>query len=331
MKTMRKGALGIARTAATLVIVAGLMGVLTDANAELALRLAAADYDSNTGTWTDTSGLNNHATQGDPGRQPTLVEGQTENGSPVVRFDGPDFLDLTSTILPTSDADGFTVFAFLRPLAPDAWRSIVSGLGGGFSYNITPTNLQRVDRSFQMGLDFSNTVLSSDTFSSINVQNSDAGGGYRLNGVDDGTLSGSSHSAGINRVGETLWADFEPFKGDIAEIRIYDTQLTLQEIQVVEAELHSTYVSGAIFAITEIQYAPDADPPTVTLTWTSLPGATYGAFSSLDLSDWSNELADSLGAADDEIPDDGNHITVTFKLDNGLEDEPDLFLRIQEE
>ena len=154
MKTMRKGALGIARTAATLVIVAGLMGVLTDANEELVLRLAAADYDSNTGTWTDTSGLNNHATQGDPGRQPTLVAGQTESGSPIVRFDGPDFLDLTSTILPTSDADGFTVFAFLRPLAPDAWRSIVSGLEGGFSYNITPTNLQRVDRSFQVGLEF---------------------------------------------------------------------------------------------------------------------------------------------------------------------------------
>ena len=87
--------------------------------------------------------------------------------------------------------------------------------------------------------------------------------------------------------------------------------------------------SSQPFAITEIDYDPDAD--TVTLTWRSRPGTTYSAFSTIDLSDWSNELADSFGAADDEIPDDGNHITVTFKLENGLEDATDLFLRIQEE
>ena len=46
---------------------------------------------------------------------------------------------------------------------------------------------------------------------------------------------------------------------------------------------------------------------------------------------WSNELADSLGIMEDENPDDGNHITVTLKLENGLEDEPDLSFRIQEE
>jgi hypothetical protein len=90
--------------------------------------------------------------------------------------------------------------------------------------------------------------------------------------------------------------------------------------------------SSQPFAITEIAYAPDAEPnPTVTLTWTSQPGATYSAFSSLDLSDWSNELADSLGINEDENPNDGNHITVTFPLSDGLEDATDLFLRIQEE
>jgi hypothetical protein len=83
------------------------------------------------------------------------------------------------------------------------------------------------------------------------------------------------------------------------------------------------------FAITAIDYDPDAD--TVTLTWRSRPGKTYGAFSTLDLSDWSNELADSLGINEDENPDDGNHITVTFPLSDGLEDATDLFLRIQEE
>ena len=89
---------------------------------------------------------------------------------------------------------------------------------------------------------------------------------------------------------------------------------------------------AAPFAITEIQYAPDAEPdPTVTLTWRSRPGTTYGAFSSLDLSDWSNELADSLGPDTEGIIVDGDLLTMTFPLDNGLENATDLFFRIQEE
>ena len=85
-------------------------------------------------------------------------------------------------------------------------------------------------------------------------------------------------------------------------------------------------------AITEIQYDPDAESgPTVTLTWHSLPGTTYKAFVSSDLSDWGFVLADMLGAAHDVIGDDGDHITVTFPLIDGLENVPDLFFRIEEE
>ena len=87
---------------------------------------------------------------------------------------------------------------------------------------------------------------------------------------------------------------------------------------------------SSTFAITAIDYDPDAD--TVTLTWRSRPNTTYKAFASPDLSDWSNELADSLGINEDDNPDDGNHITVTFDLgDAQIEDEADLFFRIQEE
>lgn len=85
-------------------------------------------------------------------------------------------------------------------------------------------------------------------------------------------------------------------------------------------------------AITEIQYDPDAESgPTVTLTWHSLPGTTYKAFVSSDLNDWGFELADMLGAAHDVIGDDGDHITVTFPLIDGLENVPHLFFRIEEE
>jgi hypothetical protein len=113
-----------------------------------------------------------------------------------------------------------------------------------------------------------------------------------------------------------------------------DWSLTYVDGEAGKDIVRLTYVpvpESSSFAITEIDYDPDADPPTVTLTWRSRPNTTYGAFSSFDLSDWSNELADSLGINEDENPDDGNHITVTFPLSDGLEDATDLFLRIQEE
>ena len=237
-------------TVAMLIIVAGLMGAATDANADMVLRLEAANYDPGTWTWTDTSGNNNHATQGlaansqggDAAAPPALVASQTENGSPVVRFAGDDFLDFP-TILPTSDADGFTAFAFLRPVAPaeGAWPSIVAGRHGGFSYNLTPENKQFVDRSYSAGIGGSNTPLSHTEFSSINTQANDVGGSFRLNGADDGTMGGSTYSAGVFRIGADLQGSYQ-FVGDIAEIRIYNTQLTLEEIQAVEAELNAAYV-----------------------------------------------------------------------------------------
>jgi T5SS/PEP-CTERM-associated repeat protein len=89
----------------------------------------------------------------------------------------------------------------------------------------------------------------------------------------------------------------------------------------------------APFAITEIDYAPDADPnPTVTLTWRSRPNTLYRVMRSTDLSDWSNELVDSIGSEQDENTEDGAHITFSFDLvDEGLDSETDLYFRIEEQ
>jgi hypothetical protein len=91
--------------------------------------------------------------------------------------------------------------------------------------------------------------------------------------------------------------------------------------------------SSQPFAITEIDYAPDADPnPTVTLTWRSRPNTLYRVMRSTDLSDWSNELVDSIGSEQDENTEDGAHITLSFDLvDEGLDSETDLYFRIEEQ
>ena len=82
------------------------------------------------------------------------------------------------------------------------------------------------------------------------------------------------------------------------------------------------------FAITAIDYAPDAAPnSTVTLTWRKNGAASYIAKFSSDMTAWDADLDDSVTADRDENPEDADHITVTFPL---LGDRENLFFRIEE-
>jgi hypothetical protein len=69
----------------------------------------------------------------------------------------------------------------------------------------------------------------------------------------------------------------------------------------------------------------------VTLTWRKTTATSYILKYSTDMSDWSQDLDDGITAADDENPEDADHITVTFTLFETLTEEPDLFFRIEEE
>jgi hypothetical protein len=84
------------------------------------------------------------------------------------------------------------------------------------------------------------------------------------------------------------------------------------------------------FAITEIVYSPEAD--TVTLTWRSRASEMYIAKYSLEMGNWDFDIGDGLTMEDnDENPDDGDHLTMTFPLTDGLEILGDLFFRIEQQ
>lgn len=80
--------------------------------------------------------------------------------------------------------------------------------------------------------------------------------------------------------------------------------------------------------ITAISHDPSAN--TVTLTWRAEEDAAYLAQYSLTLDDgWIFDLDDDLGFSDDEVADDGDHITKTFDLSSaGLETKEKIFFRI---
>ena len=72
------------------------------------------------------------------------------------------------------------------------------------------------------------------------------------------------------------------------------------------------------FAITEIQYDPDADPnPTVTLTWTSRPGETFIVSYSGDMTNWGGELENEVEA--EEIIDHCARNLAPYKVPRRIE------------
>jgi hypothetical protein len=87
-------------------------------------------------------------------------------------------------------------------------------------------------------------------------------------------------------------------------------------------------IAPAPFVITAIDYDPDAD--TVTLTWRKTGAAIYIAWLSYDMSDWGEDLDDSISPEDDERPEDTEHITMSFLLKGDRADAADLFFRIEE-
>ncbi len=98
-----------------------------------------------------------------------------------------------------------------------------------------------------------------------------------------------------------------------------------------EVEIYGTDSPGSGgFAITAIDYLKE--PEAVRLTWTSRPGASYVVTFSLDLENWDADIADGMTTDNDENPDDGDKITVTFPLEplgiNGL---GSMFFRVEEE
>jgi hypothetical protein len=241
-----EGELPMARLRNALFLLAFLVAALTPqvASADLILQLKSSDYNASTGVWLDSSGAMNDASQSNTVRRPTLVAGQTSNGSPVVRFDGTEFLNLTSGI--TSSA--FTIFAYVRPSElGDGSRSIVSGAGGSFQYRIGGDGhgtVQEALRRELANLGHSDTALSATGFNNINLAIDGSGGTFRFNGTSDGTSSGGIFNSPTTFIGAANRPD-EFFRGDIAEIRIYNTVLTADQRFAIEQELNTTY-AGAV-------------------------------------------------------------------------------------
>jgi hypothetical protein len=205
---------------------------------------------SNVTSWNDQSGNNNNANQPTTGQQPIVVNNAI-NGKPVVRFDGSnDWLKIDETLLNDTTSQG-SVFvisrANLSSISTQATISTRPNSGSnGFTYRYNSDGTLLENWYFHTGSSpviknpISNNQYNLQSFlRNGNSIRSGVGGNYQPattisnftpSGIGVGTYIGSENEGTESRL-----------NGDIAEILVYDRELSQTELSQVNCYLAGKY------------------------------------------------------------------------------------------
>ncbi len=263
------------------------------------------------GAWADLSGHGNTVSQSDVTKQPQWING-TINGQPVLRFDGSqDCLSAVAPVVPL--AGGATILAMVR--LPDTSthgpfvkigdsNGVAVGVGGG-----------SLDDNGDNAIGLYENVRWIGTGQPLGTRpalvemtiNPDGSASFSSDGVSLGSFVGGGPNApsGTTGIGGYSYGS-RYFRGDIAEVLVFD-----QPISSAERQAWSNYLNA------KYQYAPPPSAPTqvqltplsttqIEVTWTeSTPGVT-GSSVERQNSDGSWSLIGNVGAG------------VTTYVDSGL-------------
>lgn len=211
------------------------------------------------------SSTSNDATQDSSSSKPILVLNALNN-LPAVSFDGSnDFLQFGSGFAGFSA--GTDVFIVLKPTAANANARIFDFANGSTNNNISLTQPNNTDASFYVynsstptSVTASNAVTLND-YQLLEVRHDGSGNAViATNGVEKGQASVANIN-NVSRTGNFLAKDYGNsayFTGEIAEVLIYNRQLSASERNGVESYLRSRY---ALYVV----------PPAIT--------PSYGVFS----------------------------------------------------
>ncbi|MDG1362823.1 MAG: hypothetical protein P8Q54_05045 [Akkermansiaceae bacterium] len=140
-----------------------------------------------------------------------------------------------------------------------------------------------------------------------------------IDGVEVATKSGAALGDRTNRmrIGENPDALGRGWNGKVDDVAIWARALSADEIAEIWAAGEGTSIEvllggGTQFAITDITYnnkgTDDRSDDTISLTWPSKEGQSYGIFYSEDLFNWDTDLNDNYPA------DEGDSTTYTFPV-----------------
>jgi len=214
-------------------------------NLKLWLRadMAVTSASSAVSAWGDVSGWNNDASQGTSGNQPTVVEGAI-NAKPALSFNG----STSKLTLPTSTSLGlqstpYEMFIVAKSSSSDIQFLIAGGATEQFEYHLNgavgarfiPVTSIFVDQ----GTAGAYTNGSAHVFS---ARTSASAGVVRIDGNDVGasgvnTLSSNSGNLLLGGRSDNMYY----LNGSIAEVIIYNTNLSNEERNAVEQYLADRY------------------------------------------------------------------------------------------
>jgi len=200
------------------------------------------------GIWTDLSGNGNNATQETSSSRPMLVLESTTASSATLRFDGDDFLTLTSPL----SSQSWTVFVVLNDNVTGN-QNMVSGGLGSFTYRLRSLS-QNVVKTNTSNIANSMSAVPAGTYSLVAVSYSDGGEGladtviFRGDGTNlEANVSGglvNTFTAACTTIGASGIGGSN-FRGDIAALIIFTKALTTNEMSLVESYLQSSFMPSS--------------------------------------------------------------------------------------
>lgn len=220
--------------------------------------LALSDNDP-VSSWTDSSGLGNHATQGTGGAQPTYKT-NIQNGLPVIRFDGAgDWLEVSDTSIIGGNS-GISVFIVFKQAVNNVTKALLTkwdyqtegcfmattylgtigqiemfvanatnDAGGNNQYttDIYPTDDYSVN-FYTISIVYDGTQAAGDK---IKFYLDGALKSSNTNGTVPASLTSANSTLKVGRAGGVIdWF----FNGDIGEVVLYDSALSNPDRTAVE-------------------------------------------------------------------------------------------------
>jgi len=246
---------------------------------------------SNVTSWTDQTG-NNTVTQSTSAHQPTLVSNDV-NGRPALHFNGSQWLFNARNIGPGLNSDMTMIVMGTSTTPSNQQYSIWMGSGvrtsRGLGYYSSAQNF-----NFYNAYDSGAAVPNANTFvveaGSINSALNSVT--FYRNGIQ--TATGGASSIGAVTPGITVGAALNgssPWQGDIAEVMVYDHQLSSTEFQQVGVYLADRYGFYNPNATWPLAYSSAVQAEINRNQWSKAQADAYVAFQAANPTMLTNGLA----------------------------------------
>lgn len=193
--------------------------------------LALSDNDA-VASWTDSSGLGNHAVQATEAKKPTFKTA-IQNGKPVIRFDGTDDHVACPAITAASGLTCLVVAKVNSGIFPMLF--VASNANLELRGNAGGTAMQLLTNGVTTIAGDADGVWAVYSFANNGSNLSE----FWTNGTSHGTTANSS-ALGTPVIGDRI-AGGQPMNGDVAEVILYNSLLSVGNRQSVEAYLKAKW------------------------------------------------------------------------------------------